>query len=565
MSSNPVISEKWIKASIIGTVWAASEIVLGSFFHNLRIPFSSNILTGIGIIVLISTSYKWTERGLFWRAGLICALMKTMSPSAVIIGPMVAIFSQALLLEIFTRLLGKNVIGFSVGAMLAMTWNLFHKIMNFIIYYGFNIVNVYADLLKYAQKQLHLEVDLVWSPILVLAIIYCALGIVAAIIGIRAGKKLISQPAEVRRNAGKSAESFFKSKVKQFDYSITWLFVDVAFIITAFVLLNFGKWMWWGGGITLIVTIWVFRYKRALRQLARPRFWIYFAVITMLTAFVINKIQSKEIIDGLIIGIQMNFRAAIVILGFSVLGTELYNPRIREFFLRTSFKQLPLALELSFESLPVMIASVPEFKEIMKNPVSVIYGVISQIEYRLEEVKMKFSRKVFLITGRVGQGKTTQIIRIIDALKGRNVSVSGIYSLRIMEGGVTSGYDLVDIETSLRTPFLRITEGKEPGEIGNYKILQEGLEAGLEALSKSAKNKSRIVVIDEVGRLELNNRGWSESMTELVDVAPVLLISVRDTFVDEVIKKWNLDDCTVFTVSDELHERVTGLIMNHID
>ena len=44
---NRKLSEKWIKASIIGTIWAASEIVLGSFLHNLRVPLSSNFLTGI--------------------------------------------------------------------------------------------------------------------------------------------------------------------------------------------------------------------------------------------------------------------------------------------------------------------------------------------------------------------------------------------------------------------------------------------------------------------------------------------------------------------------------------
>jgi len=69
----PALSEKWIKASIIGTIWAASEIVLGSFLHNLKVPFCGNILTAIGIIILISMSYRWREKGLFWRAGLICA------------------------------------------------------------------------------------------------------------------------------------------------------------------------------------------------------------------------------------------------------------------------------------------------------------------------------------------------------------------------------------------------------------------------------------------------------------------------------------------------------------
>ncbi|MFA6404219.1 MAG: hypothetical protein WCX31_21725 [Salinivirgaceae bacterium] len=65
MNKKTEISEKWIKASIIGTIWAASEIVLGSFLHNLKIPFSSNLLTAIGIIILISVSYLWSEKGCF--------------------------------------------------------------------------------------------------------------------------------------------------------------------------------------------------------------------------------------------------------------------------------------------------------------------------------------------------------------------------------------------------------------------------------------------------------------------------------------------------------------------
>src|SRR5512141_1386767 len=92
------LNPKWMKAAVLGCLWASSEIVLGSFLHNLRIPFSGNILTGIGLMILISVSFLWKEKGLFWRAGLVCALMKTVSPSAVIFGPMIAILSEAILL-----------------------------------------------------------------------------------------------------------------------------------------------------------------------------------------------------------------------------------------------------------------------------------------------------------------------------------------------------------------------------------------------------------------------------------------------------------------------------------
>lgn len=564
MNSRFDISEKWIKASVIGTIWAASEIVLGSFLHNLRIPFSSNVLTGIGLIILISSSYKWTEKGLYWRAGLICALMKTMSPSAVIFGPMVAILSQSLILELFTRIAGRRFIGFALGAMVAMSWNLFHKIMNLIISYGFNLVNVYSDLLKYVQKQLRIDIDLVWSPLVVLVLIYAFLGLFSAIIGMRVGRKLLSQTAENRLSNKNGSKKSFSNNNKDFNYSIVWLVVNILFLVTAFVLLNYSPWYIWSSAISVIATIWILRYKRALRQLSKPRFWIYFVVITMLTAFVVTKIQSKDLIEGLLIGIQMNFRAIAVVLGFTVLGTELYNPKVREFFLKTSFKQLPLALELSFESLPIMIASVPELKVIIRDPVQMIYQVISQIEYRLEDLRNKLSRKIYIITGSIGEGKTTQVQKIVNELQSRGIPLSGVYSPRIMEQGETTGYDVVDIESGKREPFMRLADNDSLNRIGRYNILPDGYSAGLAALAKSRTNNNRLVVIDEVGKLDINNKGWAENIAELVGGSQFLVLAVRDTFTDQVIEKWNLKDYSVFKVSDNPHQLVSELLINHL-
>ncbi len=100
-------NDVWLKAAVIGSVWGASEIVIGSFLHNLRIPFSGNLLTAIGIIIMIAGHRLWPERGLFWRAGLICAAMKTLSPSPVIFGPKLTIFMQSVSMQIGV-LLGGN-------------------------------------------------------------------------------------------------------------------------------------------------------------------------------------------------------------------------------------------------------------------------------------------------------------------------------------------------------------------------------------------------------------------------------------------------------------------------
>lgn len=550
------LSEKWIKASITGTIWAASEIVLGSFLHNLKVPFSGNVLTAIGLIILISISYIWTERGLFWRAGLICALMKTLSPSAIIFGPMIAIFSEALLLELSIRLFGRTMAGYLIGSMLAMSWNLFQKIANYIIYYGSNIIEVYNNLVKLAQKQLNIQTDIAWLPIIILLIIFALFGLVAGVTGIIVGRKMLKQPVtDFKDFRNEPAEKIPDKPQNKFNYSLSWLFFDVVLIICSFILLNKTSWIIWSVAITGIIIIWTLRYKRALRQISKPKFWIFFVLITLITAFAFTKAQNGENSwqQGLLTGLQMNFRAAVIIVGFSVLGTELYNPVVRNFFSRTSIKNLPLALELSVESLPSFIANIPEFKNMMKNPVSIFYQVISQADRRLIEIKSKniSAQKVFIITGSVGEGKTTYAKKLIEYFKENNIKPGGILSERVMTGSQTTGYDVVNIETGEKEAFLRQHEKSGSEKIGRFNICPKGLAMGKAILSSFLLSEKRIVVIDEVGSLELRNKGWASCIDELLERSGHhIIITVRDIYVDEVIRKWDLVEAIIFNIRE---------------
>jgi nucleoside-triphosphatase THEP1 len=564
------LSDKWIKASIIGTLWAASEIVFGSFLHNLKVPFSGNVLTAIGITILISVSYIWTEKGLFWRAGVICAIMKTMSPSAIIFGPMIAIFSEAALLEISVRLFGRTLVGYISGAMLAMSWNLFQKIANFIIFYGFNIVDLYTSMIKFAQKQLNIHSEIVWLPPIVLLILYCVFGLVSALVGIKIGRQILKQPASYKSLRVNNINSESQNKAEsEFNYSLIWLLADIFLIIGSLVLLNYASFIFWSSSIIGIVTLWAFRYKRALRQLSKPKFWIFFLLITMLSAFIFTKViaDSDSLEQGLLLGLQMNFRAVIIIVGFSVLGTELYNPGIREFFLKTSFKQLPLALELSFESLPTMIANIPDFKTIVKNPVSVFYGIISQIDFRLAEIKRKidFAQKVFILSGLSGQGKTTLIKKIIEVFKENNIAVGGIYSPRVMENNKTIGYDIFDIVKNECEIFLRQTDCDDLTKIGRFSIFPQGLRKGSDALRASANINNEVVIIDETGYLELENQGWASSISNLLNSSNNhILLVVRDIYIEKVIQKWNLKQTYVYNISENDYFTISSLIIEQI-
>lgn len=585
MQDRTQLSDTWLKASVLGSTWAASEILLGSFLHNLRIPLNGNILTAIGLVLMISAAYKWSDKGLFWRSGLICALMKTMSPSAVIFGPMIAIFMESLLFEISVRIIGRNIAGFLLGSALAMSWILAQKIINFIIFYGFNIVEIYTQLMQFAKKQLNFNYDLVWMPILFLLIIYISFGLFAAFIGIRIGKKLISKDDYIMNETQSKPFDIPLGKNSSFKYSIYWLITNFIMLSGMLLLINISEIFLWVPSTLAVIAIWSYRYKRGLKQLARIKFWIFFIIVTMLAAFTITFIQGENSnwLNGLLIGLKMNFRAAVVIVGFSVIGTELYNPAIRSFFSRTSFRQLPFALELAFESLPFIIGNLPDLKSIFRKPVLVIHSMLYEAEKRFQFLKKRLYRNVFILTGSIDSGKTTFVKELLLYLDSENILTGGVYAEKFYNNGSIAGYNLVNISTGEKAVFLmtgskvcnshsdtgadETVEKCNTTSISKYEIVTETLEKGKLWLQQVRNSDIDLIIIDEIGKWELEDHVWSQTLSDLTENSGQnLLIVVRDNIVDKVEKKWKITNPAIFHIEKispaDCGKKIAGIIKN---
>lgn len=564
MKSDVTLSDTWLKASILGATWAASEIILGSFLHNLRIPFKGNILTTIAFILLIAVSYKWNDRGLFWRSGLVCALMKTMSPSAVIFGPMVAIFMESLLLDLSVRLLGRNVLGFLLGSVIAMSWILAQKIFNYILFYGHGLIDIYSQLMIFIEKQLQFQFNLVWAPIVILLGINLLFGLIAVALGMYAGRNLINESNTLEKAQGFKQHDLPVQKPGHFPYSVPWLIVNIAVLLGMLFILNRSPLWLWAPTTIIVISVWSHRYGRALRQLSKPKFWVFFVGITMVSAFIITAIQNNgdNWVQGLLAGLQMNFRAAIVISGFTVLGTELYNPIIRQFFSRSTFKQLPVALNLAFETLPYVIGKLPDVKSILKYPVTVIRLLVNHAEDRFKELKSIQKKPVFLITGDKSEGKTRFTKELIESLQSGKISVGGVLSCKITINGTTSGYDLIDIATGERMQFLKINGELTSHKVGRFEINSQTLLQGKQILHPSKLSMHDVVVIDETGKLEVQGKGWADSIEGILKAnSHPLVITVRTDFINAVIEKFGLENPLIHRVSDSNSHQVANNII----
>ena len=287
-----------------------------------------------------------------------------------------------------------------------------------------------------------------------------------------------------------------------FNYSMAWLTLTITGMVSVLLLMNFATIIWWGPAGIAILTAWVIRYNNILKPLQKPKFWVFFIVITMLSSFLFATLQSSHIsiLDGLLIGLQMNFRAAIMVVGFAVTGKELSNPVIRSFFIRTSFKQLPLSLEAAFNTLPFIISNLPSFRDIFKKPVPILRQLTAQAEFWLGKVELSLKKKsnVILVTGDTGEGKSTLLAELAIFFKSRNIQTGGIISPAVIENNIKSGYELINVATSEKTRLSQTQKGDGLVNVGRFYFFDDGIGFGKAALSVVNNQNSQIVFIDEI-------------------------------------------------------------------
>lgn len=178
-------ADRWRRSAVVGALWAASEIVLGSFLHNLRVPLRGHLLTLVAVALLAATRRRWPVRGVAWRAGLVAAVMKSVSPSAVLLGPMIAITMEGLLFEAGVRIGRRGALACAIGGGLAMTWTFLHQVGSLLIAFGPDLVEVYRRLVAQVPRIAELPLG-GWTPVAAVLALELAAGAGAALLGWRA-------------------------------------------------------------------------------------------------------------------------------------------------------------------------------------------------------------------------------------------------------------------------------------------------------------------------------------------------------------------------------------------
>jgi nucleoside-triphosphatase len=127
------------------------------------------------------------------------------------------------------------------------------------------------------------------------------------------------------------------------------------------------------------------------------------------------------------------------------------------------------------------------------------------------------------VTGRPGIGKTTFCKRVYDTLKD-TINVSGFITLEVREKGVRIGFKLKDLNTGEESWLAKVNH-QSPFRVGKYGVLVESIDRFAERI-ESYKNAD-LVVIDEVGPMELKSPKFIESIEKLLESDVSCLFSIH--------------------------------------
>jgi len=125
-------------------------------------------------------------------------------------------------------------------------------------------------------------------------------------------------------------------------------------------------------------------------------------------------------------------------------------------------------------------------------------------------------KRVLLLTGNPGVGKTTLLLDVAEVLKVKGYSVGGMISREVRSCGERVGFEILDLGSNKRGWLAHVNQSDGP-RIGKYRVNLNDLDSiGVEAILKAVE-ECDVICIDEIGPMELFSERFKEAVKQAVN------------------------------------------------
>ena len=149
---------------------------------------------------------------------------------------------------------------------------------------------------------------------------------------------------------------------------------------------------------------------------------------------------------------------------------------------------------------------------------------------------------ITIITGSRGVGKTTLLLKLIEELKNKRISTSGIMTPAIYdEDSNKVGFYALDVAAGERWKLGRSDRLLDGPSYGPFSFSERGFIRANEILEKVMTKGSEDVFLDEIGPLELEKGyGFSPilSLISSFDINRNLYLVIRSELIDEFVSRF---------------------------
>lgn len=130
------------------------------------------------------------------------------------------------------------------------------------------------------------------------------------------------------------------------------------------------------------------------------------------------------------------------------------------------------------------------------------------------------------ITGLPGAGKTYALLKVIEMLEADEYTVGGMITEPILENEHRVGFYVVDWGTKVRKIFAH-KDIDSRIHVGKYGVDIQALEEiGVQAIRDATMN-TNIVVIDEVGKMEVESDPFVKAVKDALDADKPLVLTLH--------------------------------------
>ncbi len=165
-----------------------------------------------------------------------------------------------------------------------------------------------------------------------------------------------------------------------------------------------------------------------------------------------------------------------------------------------------------------------------------------------------------LITGKPGSGKSTLVAELVDRLKGKK-KVGGMVTTELREGGGRIGFRIKDIAEG-REGVLASVYLKSGPRLGKYVVNLEDLEGIGVAAVEEATESCDLVVIDEVGPMELKSARFRRAVEAAFESDKDVIATLHYGSRDRLVREFGLAGVEIVVVEWDNRDKLLNNLLS---